>query len=123
MSYILTHPVVRATTLMHYQKPPLSLSIRIYVTGQNPPCADDNFPAPPVNQVPWTHLAPPTVPVDIARGKPSFTGVLESEMEEQVGAMAVSVCGPGAMGDDVREAVRGVQERKTVDLFEETFSW
>lgn len=44
-------------------------------------------------------------------------------MEEQVGAMAVSVCGPGAMGDDVREAVRGVQERKTVDLFEETFSW
>jgi len=47
-------------------------------------------------------------------------------MQAQVGAMAVSVCGPGAMGDDVREAVRGMLQgegAKRVDLFEEAFSW
>ena len=49
--------------------------------------------------------------------------VLEKEKEDQIGAMAVSVCGPGGLGDSVREAVRNVQGEKTVDLFEETFSW
>lgn len=37
--------------------------------------------------------------------------------------MAVSVCGPGAMGDDVRRAVRERQGGTVVDLYEESFSW
>ena len=43
-------------------------------------------------------------------------------MANQIGGMAVSVCGPGGMGDEVRKAVREVQGRKTVEFFEESFS-
>lgn len=70
----------------------------------------------------WTKIAG-AVPVSVNLGKPRFTLVLEREMMQQIGAMAVSVCGPGGMGDDVRAAVRKVQGRKVVDLYEESFSW
>lgn len=44
-------------------------------------------------------------------------------MAQQTGAMAVSVCGPGGMSDEVRKVVRDVQgSRKTVDFYEEAFS-
>lgn len=72
---------------------------------------------------PWMQCAPPSVPVNIHHGKPCIQSVLETEKADQIGAMAVSVCGPGGLGDSVREAVRNVQGEKTVDLFEETFSW
>ncbi|GAM39435.1 hypothetical protein TCE0_034f10983 [Talaromyces pinophilus] len=71
----------------------------------------------------WTQLSTPTAPVTINLGKPLFRQVLECEMAQQIGAMAVSVCGPGGMGDEVRKAVREVQSRKTVEFFEESFSW
>ena len=48
---------------------------------------------------------------------------MEKEMEERIGAMAVTVCGPGAFGDDVRAAVRGVVDYGTVDFIEEGFTW
>ena len=49
-------------------------------------------------------------------------------MRERKGAVAVTVCGPGAFGDEVRAAVRGQGlggEGKggTVDFVEEGFSW
>ena len=56
-------------------------------------------------------------------GKPCFQALLENEKAEQIGALAISVCGPGGLGDSVREAARNVQGEKTVDLFEEAFSW
>lgn len=71
----------------------------------------------------WTQLSTPTAPVTINLGKPLFRQVMEREMAQQIGAMAVSVCGPGGMGDEVRKAVREVQGRKTVEFFEESFSW
>ncbi|PCH04686.1 Riboflavin synthase-like beta-barrel [Penicillium occitanis (nom. inval.)] len=71
----------------------------------------------------WTQLSTPTAPVTINLGKPLFRQVLEHEMAQQIGAIAVSVCGPGGMGDEVRKAVREVQGRKTVEFFEESFSW
>uniref|UniRef100_A0A093VD47 ferric-chelate reductase (NADPH) n=1 Tax=Talaromyces marneffei PM1 TaxID=1077442 RepID=A0A093VD47_TALMA len=71
----------------------------------------------------WTQLSTPTAPVTINLGKPFFRQVLEREMAQQIGAMAVSVCGPGGMGDEVRKAVREVQGKKTVEFFEESFSW
>ena len=49
--------------------------------------------------------------------------LIEGEMEDRVGAMAVTVCGPGAFGDDVRKAVRDVVDRGTVDFVEEAFTW
>ncbi|CRG86017.1 ferric-chelate reductase, putative [Talaromyces islandicus] len=69
----------------------------------------------------WTQLD--TAPITISLGKPLFRQLLEREMAQQVGAMAVSVCGPGSMSDEVRKAVRDVQGRKSVDFFEESFSW
>ncbi|EED19739.1 conserved hypothetical protein [Talaromyces stipitatus ATCC 10500] len=71
----------------------------------------------------WTQLSSPTAPVTINLGKPLFRQILDREIAQQIGAMAVSVCGPGGMGDEVRKAVREVQGRKTVEFFEESFSW
>ncbi|KAH8662050.1 putative FAD binding protein [Xylariales sp. PMI_506] len=62
--------------------------------------------------------------VQMFPGRPNVLTILRREVEEQVGAMAVTVCGPGALADDVREAVRRVQtERTVVDFFEESFTW
>jgi ferredoxin-NADP reductase len=49
--------------------------------------------------------------------------ILEKEMKTRVGAMAVTVCGPGAFADDVRAAARGQIEEGTVDFVEESFTW
>ncbi|KAI1778991.1 ferric reductase like transmembrane component-domain-containing protein [Hypoxylon cercidicola] len=57
-------------------------------------------------------------------GRPNIPTLLKKEVEEQVGAMCVSVCGPGALADDVRQAVREVQdESSVVDFVEESFTW
>jgi hypothetical protein len=62
--------------------------------------------------------------VQMHPGRPNTMTVLKKEMEEQVGATYVSVCGPGALADDVREAVRAVQDDGTVvDFVEESFTW
>lgn len=56
-------------------------------------------------------------------GRPQIGTLLRKEVEGQVGAMAVTVCGPGGLADNVREAVRGVQEEGVVDFIEESFTW
>ncbi|KAJ5290072.1 uncharacterized protein N7443_010325 [Penicillium atrosanguineum] len=103
----------------YFQFPGLMLSIRIHVTGHK----DDTEEHIPQPDTPWTECAPANVSVNVFHGKPCFKSLLENEKAEQVGALAVSVCGPGGLGDSVREAVRDVQGDKTVDLFEEAFSW
>lgn len=103
----------------YFQFPKLLLSISLHVTAHKD-TVEEYIPTP---DTPWTHCAPPSVPVSIHHGKPCIQSVLEKEKAEQIGAMAVSVCGPGGLGDSVREAVRNVQGEKTVDLFEEAFSW
>ncbi|KAL9617222.1 MAG: hypothetical protein Q9160_007983 [Pyrenula sp. 1 TL-2023] len=49
--------------------------------------------------------------------------VLDEEWEHRVGAVGVSVCGPGAFADEVRDAVRRRVEWGTVDFWEEGFTW
>ncbi|CAJ2503960.1 Uu.00g113540.m01.CDS01 [Anthostomella pinea] len=62
--------------------------------------------------------------VQMFPGRPNTPTLLRKEVEEQVGAMCVTVCGPGALADDVRRAVREVQdENSVVDFFEESFTW
>jgi hypothetical protein len=56
-------------------------------------------------------------------GRPNIPLLLVKEIQEQVGAMCVTVCGPGALADDVRGAVRAVQGETTVDFIEESFTW
>ncbi|KAG7124365.1 Ferric/cupric reductase transmembrane component B like protein [Verticillium longisporum] len=62
--------------------------------------------------------------VQMFPGRPSVATLLCKEVEEQKGAMCVTVCGPGALADDVRHAVRQVQDEDTVvDFVEESFTW
>ncbi|KAI1391936.1 ferric reductase like transmembrane component-domain-containing protein [Hypoxylon trugodes] len=62
--------------------------------------------------------------VQMFPGRPNIPTLLKKEVEGQIGAMCVSVCGPGALADDVRQAVRDVQdENSVVDFVEESFTW
>lgn len=56
-------------------------------------------------------------------GRPNVPLLLVKEVQEQVGAMVVSVCGPGGLADDVRGAVRAVQGHSVIDFIEESFTW
>ena len=49
--------------------------------------------------------------------------VIQKEMGERIGAMGVTVCGPGAFSDAVRHAVRDVVEEGSVDFVEEAFTY
>ncbi|KAK4695455.1 hypothetical protein P7C71_g2302, partial [Lecanoromycetidae sp. Uapishka_2] len=62
--------------------------------------------------------------VQMYPGRCSPSIVLGKEMGTRIGAMGVTVCGPGAFADSVRHAVRGfVDEGKTIDFCEESFTW
>lgn len=62
--------------------------------------------------------------VQMFPGRPNIPMLLAKEVYEQKGAMCVSVCGPGGLADDVRDAVRKVQDERTVvDFVEESFTW
>ena len=62
--------------------------------------------------------------VQMFPGRPNIPMILAKEVHEQMGAMCVTVCGPGALADDVRSAVRLVQDQQqVVDFVEESFTW
>ncbi|KAI0476221.1 putative FAD binding protein [Xylariaceae sp. FL0804] len=62
--------------------------------------------------------------VQMFPGRPNVQTLLAKEQEDQVGAMCVTVCGPGALADDVRQAVRMLQdENSVIDFVEESFTW
>ena len=65
----------------------------------------------------------PSATVQMFPGRPNIKVILNNEVKAQVGAMCVTVCGPGGLADNVREAVRDVQERGVVDFIEESFTW
>ncbi|KAI1437016.1 ferric reductase like transmembrane component [Xylaria sp. CBS 124048] len=62
--------------------------------------------------------------VQMLPGRPNILTIMQREVEQQVGAMVVTVCGPGALADDVRMAVRASQTGESViDFVEESFTW
>lgn len=62
--------------------------------------------------------------VQLFPGRPNIPMLLEKEVREQQGAMCVTVCGAGALADDVRSATRDVLDGGTVvDFIEESFTW
>jgi NAD(P)H-flavin reductase len=65
----------------------------------------------------------PSATVQMFPGRPSVETLLDMEIENQVGAMGVSVCGSGSLSDDVRAACRRRQHVSNVDFVEEAFSW
>ncbi|KAI2626652.1 ferric reductase NAD binding domain-containing protein [Hypoxylon sp. NC1633] len=65
----------------------------------------------------------PSSTVQMFPGRPNIETLISMEAEQQVGAMGVSVCGPGALSDEVRQAVRRRQYNTSIDFIEEAFSW
>lgn len=61
--------------------------------------------------------------VQMFPGRANPRVIIGKEMESRVGAMAVTVCGPGAFADDVRAAAREQVGVGTVDFVEESFTW
>ncbi|KAK0733683.1 ferric reductase like transmembrane component-domain-containing protein [Lasiosphaeria miniovina] len=63
--------------------------------------------------------------VRMSAGRPNIALELAKEVREQTGAMKVTVCGPGALADDVRDAVRKAQKGTQNDILfeEESFTW
>ena len=49
--------------------------------------------------------------------------IIKKEMQERIGAMGVTVCGPGAFSDSVRAAVRDVVTEGCVEFVEEAFTY
>ncbi|KAI1842307.1 hypothetical protein JX265_009725 [Neoarthrinium moseri] len=65
----------------------------------------------------------PSSTVQMFPGRPNIDTLLGIEMENQVGAMGVSVCGPGALSDEVRQSVRRRQHNGAIDFVDEAFTW
>ncbi|PLN79544.1 ferric reductase [Aspergillus taichungensis] len=128
MTFLLNHPVIQVPTdqkdhsYFEFLDLDFSLSIQIFLTKKEAFSPDDEKDNTS-DKSPWAQAVPSTVPITITLGKPCFGEIVDDETAQQVGAMAVSVCGPGGMGDDVRRTVRSKQGTTTVDLYEETFSW
>jgi predicted ferric reductase len=65
----------------------------------------------------------PSSTVQMFPGRPNIDTLMGMEMEQQVGTMGVSVCGPGALSDEVRLSVRRKQYEGSIEFIEEAFSW
>lgn len=61
--------------------------------------------------------------VQMFPGRCSPGALIEAEMRDRVGSMAVTVCGPGAFSDGVRDAARRRVEDGCLDFFEEAFTY
>ncbi|KAM5473595.1 hypothetical protein MauCBS54593_002392 [Microsporum audouinii] len=65
----------------------------------------------------------PSTTVQMFPGKPNIGTILDGEIEKQVGAMGVMVCGTGSLSDEIRYACRKRQIPTHVDFIEECFTW
>jgi Ferric reductase like transmembrane component/Ferric reductase NAD binding domain/FAD-binding domain len=83
------------------------LTIKLFVTRPNNP----------------QEIVSPSSAVQMYPGRPNVQVLMEAAIKERVGAMCVTVCGPGSLADNVRGAVRDVQEVGVVDFIEESFTW
>ncbi|KAI9814227.1 MAG: hypothetical protein M1827_003393 [Pycnora praestabilis] len=65
----------------------------------------------------------PSATVQMYPGRADPQIILDKEICQRVGAMAVTVCGPGALADSVRAAVRKRVNVGSIDFIEESFTW
>ena len=61
--------------------------------------------------------------VKMFAGRPKMDALMEEEVRNRVGAMAVTVCASGGMADGVRAAVRPWMTEGCVDFIEEAFTY
>jgi ferredoxin-NADP reductase len=65
----------------------------------------------------------PSSSVQVFPGKPNIQAIVDEEVGSSIGAIGVSVCGVGAMADEVRFACRSWMGKVNIDIEEESFSW
>lgn len=65
----------------------------------------------------------PSSSVQMFPGKPNIQALVDQEVEQSIGAIGVTVCGVGALADDVRRASRMWMGKVNIDFVEESFSW
>lgn len=77
-------------------------------------------------------VSKPSRPIDASKSKPTMRivegradpgSILDEVIPTRIGATMVSVCGPGALADEVRAAVRSRIHLANVDMNEESFTW
>ena len=68
-------------------------------------------------------ITSPSSTVQMFPGRPNIMTLVQEQVSQQVGAMCVTVCGPGGLADNVREAVRDVQDQGSISFIEESFTW
>ena len=56
-------------------------------------------------------------------GKPNIQALIDQEVEQSIGAIGVTVCGVGALADDVRRSCRMWMGKVNIEFMEESFSW
>lgn len=61
--------------------------------------------------------------LDVRAGRCDPQDIVDQEVINQIGAMAITVCGPGAYSDAVRAAVRKRMGLRSIDFIEEAFSY
>jgi hypothetical protein len=78
------------------------------------------------------HVSKPTQPINHNKSKPTMQivkgrvdpgTILDEVIPLRIGAIMVSVCGPGALADEVRAAVRSRIHRASMEMNEESFTW
>jgi ferredoxin-NADP reductase len=70
-----------------------------------------------------TEVYSPSSSVQMFLGRPNIQAIVDQEVEQSIGAIGVSVCGTGAVADDVRKACREWMGKVEIDFEEESFSW
>ncbi|KAJ9632066.1 hypothetical protein H2203_000467 [Taxawa tesnikishii (nom. ined.)] len=78
------------------------------------------FITKPRNQ---TEINSRTGTVQMFPGRCNPQTIMDKEVPERIGAMGVTVCGPGAFADSVRAAVRSKVKVGSVDFIEEAFTY
>lgn len=61
--------------------------------------------------------------VQLIEGRADPGAILDTVIPSRIGATMVSVCGPGALADEVRAAVRTRMHKANMDMNEESFTW
>lgn len=65
----------------------------------------------------------PSSSVQMFPGRPNIQALIDQEVDQSIGAIGVSVCGIGALADEVRSGCRSWMGRVNIDFSEESFSW
>ncbi|KIW94177.1 uncharacterized protein Z519_05493 [Cladophialophora bantiana CBS 173.52] len=133
----LTHLQKSVSTSTYQRGSPYSKIHRprasVFSTASTTPMMSDGHASPRIGNettpeamdyVPFTGMHD-SASVEVFNHRANIYALLNNEIGRQIGAMYVSVCGPGGLADDVRDAVREHLKTGDTDLefYEESFSW